>query len=101
MIVAIIMISKQKELSRTLKSFVIGMLLLTIALAAIYEYSSHRSQKASQPIVLAFKHGKTLLCKEKEISQKSYSYEPGTSAFQPRFDVVGPTFSVTECAIHP
>jgi disulfide bond formation protein DsbB len=97
MIVAVIMIARHNELSRALKGFVITMLLLSIALATLFEYSSRQSDVQSRPIINAFKQGKTLRCKEQEISLKTYSYEPGTSSFQPLLNVVGETYALKEC----
>lgn len=93
----IIMIARQKELTKAIKGFIITLLLLTIALAILFEYSTSKSEENARPVIFAFKHGKTLSCHDFNISQKTYSYEPGTSSFQPRLNVVGETFSVDEC----
>jgi hypothetical protein len=95
------MIARHKEFSKALKGFVITMLLLTIAFAALFEYANNKSVKKTRPLVLAFKEGKNLLCREKTINQKIYSYEPGTSTFQPRLNVVGDTYGINECQLHP
>ena len=97
MIVAVIMIARHNQLSRALKGFVITMLLLSIALATLFEYSASKMQEKTKPTLNAFKQGKTLLCNEREISLKSYSYEPGTSSFQPLLNIVGETYALKEC----
>jgi len=97
MIVLILLIAKQKELSKTLKSFVIGLSILVIALAMLFEYTNTASEKKSRPVINAFKEGKPLICAKTKITQKTYSYEPGTATFQPRLNIVGDTFNVKEC----
>lgn len=97
MIVAIIIIAKQEELSKAVKGFVITMMVLAVSFAALFEYSSSKMDKDSRPIINAFKHGKALSCEGSDINITTYSYEPGTSTFQPRLDIVGDTYSVKEC----
>ncbi len=99
MIVAILIIAKQKELTKAVKGFVITMLLLAVAVAVLFEYGNSQSDKNSRPTLNAFKQGKSLHCSGNDISNKTYSYEPGTSSFQPLINVVGETFSVHECTI--
>ena len=99
MIGAIIVIGKQKDLSRALRGFVITMLVLAVSLATFYEYSISQAESAIRPTITAFKQGKELKCKDQIISTKNYSFEPGTSTFQPLLNVVGETYSVSECQL--
>ena len=98
MIVAIIIIAMQKELSKKVRGFVITMMILAVSFAVLFEYNTSKIAKDSRPITNAFKQGKVLTCKDNEINITTYSYEPGTSTFQPRLNVVGDTYSVKECA---
>ena len=98
-LVVIIMIAKQKELTTAIKGFVITLLVLTIGMAALFEYSTSKSDENSRPLISAFKQDATLLCNDFNISLKTYSYEPGTSSFQPRINVVGETYDVKECTL--
>lgn len=97
MIATIFIIFKQKELSTAVKGFVIIMLLLALASAVLLEYVNTQSYEKYRPTLNAFKQGKTLDCLGNTISNTTYSYEPGTSSFQPLLNVVGETFSLKEC----
>jgi len=99
LLVIVFIIAKQDTHTKAIKGFVITMLLLTVAIAMLFEYSHTKADENSRPIINAFKQGKTLHCAENDITQKNYSYEPGTSSFQPRINVVGETFSLYECSI--
>ncbi len=97
MIASIIFISKQEALSKTLKGFVIMMMLLAVGFTALFEYSASKAEQHSRQLLNAFKEGKVLTCGENDIDINTYSYESGTSTFQPLLNVVGSTFSVKEC----
>lgn len=99
MIVAIILIAKQKELTKAVKGFVITMLLLTVGIAILFEYINTKSDKDSRPTLTAFKQTKILSCGGHDINISTYSYEPGTSTFQPRLNIVGETYAVKECTV--
>ncbi len=99
MIATILIIAKQKTLSKSLKGFVITMLVLALAIAVLFEYANSQSDKKSRPTLTAFKQGKSLHCSGNDINNKTYSYEPGTSSFQPLIHVVGETFSLSECSV--
>ncbi len=100
MIAAILIIAKQKELTKAVKGFVITMLLLAVAIAVLFEYGSSQHVKNTRPTLNAFKQGKSLNCSGNAISNKTYSYEPGTSSFQPLINVIGETFSLRECTVN-
>jgi len=99
MIATIVVIAKQKELTRVVKGFVITMLLLALSAAILFEYSNNQVDKNSRPTLNAFREGKMLHCHDNDITNKTYSYEPGTSSFIPLINVVGETFSLRECTI--
>ena len=101
MIATILIIAKQKTLSKSLKGFVITMLLLALSVALLFEYVNSQSDKKYRPTITAFKQGKTLDCASNKIDNTTYSYEPGTSSFQPLINVVGETFSLRECIVSP
>ena len=99
MIIAIVLIAKQTELTKVVKGFVITMLLLTVSIAMLFEYINTKSHKDSRPTLTAFKKTKTLSCVGNDINISIYSYEPGTSTFQPRINIVGETYAVKECTV--
>ena len=99
MIATIVVIVKQKELTKVVKGFVITMLLLALSSAILFEYSNNQIAKNSRPTLNAFREGKNIHCQNKEINNQTYSYEPGTSSFIPLINVVGETFSLSECTI--
>lgn len=98
LLVVVIMIARQKELSGALKGFVITMLMLTIALAILYEYSHVQSNEKARPTLKAFKLGQQLTCDDHDINTTIYTYEPGTASFQPKLGVVGEVYGVEECS---
>ncbi len=98
MLAAIVIIAKQEELTKAVRGFVISMLLLAVAIAVLFEYSNTKIDKDSRPTLNAFKLGKTLNCSGDDINQTIYSYEAGTSSFQPRINIVGETYAVQECS---
>ncbi len=97
MIAAIVVIAKHDTLSKSVKGFVIMMLLLALGSAVVFEYATSQSEKRYRHIVTAFKEGKSLECSGKIISNKTYSYEPGTATFLPLSQVVGDTYARREC----
>ena len=99
LLAVVIMIARQERLTKALKGFVIIMLLFTIVIAALFEYSSTKSYEKSRPIINAFKENKNIICNNHVINLNTYSYEPGTSSFQPRINIVGETFALQECAL--
>jgi len=99
MLVAVIMIVKQKELNNIVKGFVIILFLAAVALASLFEYISNQKEEAIRPVILAFKQGKTLNCQNYDMNQSTYTYEPGTSTFQPKIGVVGVTYHPKECML--
>ena len=97
MIASIIFIAKQETLSKTLKGFVIMMMVFAVGFATLFEYSASKAEENTRPLINAFRQGKVLTCGTHDIDINTYSYEPGTSAFQPLLNVVGSTFAVKEC----
>ena len=97
MIAAIFVIARQDALGKGLKGFVIMMLVLAVGSAILFEYINSQGEKRYRPLITAFKEGKNLSCAGKIISNKTYSYEPGTASFQPLAKVIGDTFARHEC----
>ncbi len=100
-LLAIIAISRSKELSKGVKWSVITLFIIAIALASLYEYLIESSQKKIEPIILDFKNGKTLICEGKKVDKREYLYESGTSSLFPKEGVVGKTYSISRCKTLP
>jgi hypothetical protein len=96
------LITREKRLSSGVRIFAILFLVLSIVLAVLYEYGLNQANEKNQTIIKAFKQGKTLVCKEQNISNLHYIYENGTASFQPNSkekDFVGSIYSIQECNI--
>ncbi len=99
MIVSIILIARHEALSKSLKGFVISMLALAIFLAVIFEYGTQKNAQKIRPLVIAFKKGIPLYCKDEIITNQYYIYESGTSSLQPNDDIEGETYYIKDCTL--
>jgi len=99
LIALILFISKNAQLTKGVKLTVVTILVIATLLQATYEWLNLESAKRIKPIVLAFKSGKTLICEDKKIDNKSYIYESGTSSLFPKEGVIGDTYSIAKCKI--
>ena len=98
----IIFISKQREFSKPAKTSIMISLGLSILIAMMYEYGSYKYDNQNRIKELAFKQGKVLICKDKNITNKTYLYEPGTASLMPNSkdsSFVGDIYPIEKCIL--
>ena len=101
-IVLIIFISKQEKFSKAAKTSIMISLGLSVLLAILYEYGSYKYDNQNRIKEIAFNQGKTLICKDQNITNKTYLYEPGTASLMPNSKdntVIGAIYPIDDCIV--
>jgi len=101
-LVLIIFISKQEEFSKAAKVSIMISLGLSILIAILYEYGSYKYDNQNRVKEIAFKQGKTLICKDQNVTNKTYLYEPGTASLMPNSKdstFIGAIYPIEDCIL--
>ncbi len=99
-IALIIFISRQKDFSKAAKTSIITSLGLSVLLAILYEYGSYKHDDQNRIKEIAFNQGKTLICKDHNITNSIYLYEPGTASLMPNSKdskFIGEIYPIEKC----
>ena len=102
-IILIIFIAKQEEFSKASKLSIIISLGLSVLLAVMYEYGSYKYDNQDRIKEIAFNQGKTLICKDQNITNKTYLYESGTASLMPNSKdstFIGAIYPIQECILN-
>ena len=75
--------AKKSVLSKRNKGILVGLILLSLLLGTLYEWNASEQSAHNRDVINAYKQGKTLMCDEKEISNKTFLFVSGTLSFIP------------------
>ncbi|AFL67857.1 hypothetical protein [Sulfurospirillum barnesii] len=75
--------ANNEALSKRNKQILLVLIVLTIGSGGVYEWQNDKKSAHNREMANAFKQGKTLLCKDKEISNESFIFVSGTQSFIP------------------
>lgn len=78
---ALISFALRKKLGKKTKPFFIILLIIFIIFAVLFESKNLKLSDKKQDLLYAFNQGKTLKCKDFNVSKEHFNYEFGTSSF--------------------
>jgi predicted PurR-regulated permease PerM len=102
LIVLAFVISKLEILSPRAKTLIFTLLMTTLATAILYEFMVSKTQQQNRQLINAFSQGKTLICKDQQITTDNFTIERGTSSFmakQGKTDIAGIIYAIEDCKL--
>lgn len=98
----LILAIKKDDLSTKTKTTILTVILVTIGMASIYEFSKNSSAEEKRLKVNTFLQGKTLKCMGVDVSKETFEYVNGTQTFVPKdsnYEHKGLILEVQKCEI--
>lgn len=94
-------ISKSDSLAKKEKITIIGVIATLILIATLYEFIFSKKNQTSRELANNFVQGKTLICKDAEVSNTKYELERGTGSFMPidTKKTLGTLYSIEDCRL--
>lgn len=80
-LLAVLLVLKFKDGEKVSNTTLLKMVVLVLSMVGLYQYQTNQFQQGVTSLLNSYKEGKTLICKDIEISQKDYAYQSGTMIF--------------------
>ncbi|AQW81987.1 putative membrane protein [Campylobacter pinnipediorum subsp. pinnipediorum] len=91
---------KDEQLNKKFKAFIVFIVLLFIGFAYFYESKVDDRSEKNISILNKFRQGKTIICRDQNVSKDKFNYEFGTSSFMPKrefTELSGVIITISEC----
>jgi len=101
-IIITIVAVKFDTISHQLQMRILKIIAIILTLGWLYQTFVDSTETSHRELVIAFKQGKTLLCKEQPIHNKHFYYEGGTMSFvayDKNNSVTGFIYPINDCKI--
>ena len=92
------LVLKFKDDEKVSNTTLIKMLLLVLSMVGLHQYQTNQIQDEVTSLLNSYKSGKTLICKDREISQKNYTYQSGTMVFLSKKETID-KFPIQDCKL--
>ena len=80
-LLVILLILKFKDGKKVSNTTLLKMVILVLSMVGLHQYQTNKFQQNVTTLLNSYKLGKTLICKDIEISKKDYAYQSGTMIF--------------------
>jgi hypothetical protein len=95
-------IAKLEVLTPRAKTLIFTLMMTILATAILYEFMVSKTQQQNRQLINAFSQGKTLICKDKQVTKENFLLESGTSSFmakQGKTDITGIIYAIEDCKL--